>query len=182
MSRVLLISAKNNFFMKKLFSLKKIGQILDDYRKDNIKTVLVTGCFDVIHYAHIKFFQYAKQLGDKLIVGLENDESIRLNKSANRPFFDFEKRVIVLSEIESIDYIFKMKEVTKFNNEEADKYSKKLLLYLRPDIFAVNAAVDSAAGKKKAICKDVNVKFKGDTALRIVSSTRLIENFLHFYK
>ena len=48
--------------------------------KCSMKIVWTNGCFDVLHRGHIEMFKYAKSLGDKLIVGLDTDEKVKLAK------------------------------------------------------------------------------------------------------
>ena len=57
-----------------------------------MKTVWTNGCFDVLHRGHIEMLKYAKSLGDKLIVGLDTDDKVRLAKGPNRPFNTLEDR------------------------------------------------------------------------------------------
>lgn len=67
--------------------------------------VWANGCFDVIHAGHIELFKFAKSLGDKLIVGTDTDDRIRLLKGPNRPIHKLEYRLIVLQSIRYIDKI-----------------------------------------------------------------------------
>lgn len=57
-----------------------------------MKTVFTTGCFDLFHGGHMSFLLAARALGDKLVVGLETDESVRKLKGHGRPVEDFETR------------------------------------------------------------------------------------------
>ena len=58
------------------------------------RTVLVTGGFDPIHKGHIEYLKYAKELGDKLIVGLNSDDW--LTRKKGQPFMDLENRAMVI--------------------------------------------------------------------------------------
>ena len=53
-----------------------------------MKIIFVNGCFDVLHPGHIALFQYAKSLGDYLIVAIDSDEKVALDKGFDRPIFD----------------------------------------------------------------------------------------------
>ncbi|MBI3343244.1 adenylyltransferase/cytidyltransferase family protein, partial [Candidatus Gottesmanbacteria bacterium] len=50
-----------------------------------MKKILVGGCFDLLHYGHIRFLEEAKKLGDHLVVALESDENVRRMKGEGRP-------------------------------------------------------------------------------------------------
>jgi len=67
------------------------------------KLVLVTGGFDPLHSGHIDYFKSAKQLGDKLIVGLNSDEW--LTRKKGRPFMPFKERVAIIKELSMVDDI-----------------------------------------------------------------------------
>lgn len=71
------------------------------------KPILVAcnGTFDLLHRSHIELFEYAKSLGDYLIVGLNSDSSVKKNKGPNRPINNQEDRYKVLSSIKWIDKI-----------------------------------------------------------------------------
>ena len=70
--------------------------------KDNI---WLNGCFDVLHMGHIKMFQRARQIGMKVIVGIDTDERIRQAKGENRPVNDLHNRIDFLRSIKYIDMI-----------------------------------------------------------------------------
>lgn len=61
-----------------------------------MKTVLVTGCFDLFHYGHLKFLEAAAACGDYLIVGVAEDDTVRRVKGENRPIYPLEHRIALL--------------------------------------------------------------------------------------
>ena len=61
-----------------------------------MKTVLVTGCFDLFHYGHLKFLEAAAACGDCLIVGVAEDDTVRRVKGENRPIYPLEHRIALL--------------------------------------------------------------------------------------
>ncbi len=81
----------------------------------NKKIVFTNGCFDIIHHAHIKLLKFAKSKGDLLIVGINSDESIKKIKGKNRPINDVNARVMLLNELDFIDYIIIFNEDTPIN-------------------------------------------------------------------
>jgi len=82
------------------------------------KIWLITGCFDVLHLGHIRLFQFAKKHVDYLIVGLEQDETIRLTKGNNRPIHDIQTRNSDIQEIKSIDEIFYIEEIIDYKVDQ----------------------------------------------------------------
>jgi cytidyltransferase-like protein len=68
-----------------------------------MKVVLVTGGFDPLHSGHIEYFKSAKQLGNKLVVGLNSDEW--LTRKKGRPFMPMQERVAVIKELSFVDQV-----------------------------------------------------------------------------
>jgi D-beta-D-heptose 7-phosphate kinase/D-beta-D-heptose 1-phosphate adenosyltransferase len=98
-------------------------------RAENKRVVFTNGCFDIIHAGHIHILKAAKQLGDILVLGLNDDRSVRRLKGPDRPVHDERDRVAVLSELESVDIITLFSEDTPI----------ELLKELKPDILAKGA-------------------------------------------
>ena len=71
----------------------------------NKKIIFTTGCFDLLHEGHIQVLKKAKELGDFLIVALNNDSSIKRLKGSNRPINNLSTRLAILSAIKYIDFI-----------------------------------------------------------------------------
>lgn len=67
------------------------------------RIVLVTGGFDPIHSGHIEYFKAAKQLGDKLVVGLNSDDW--LTRKKGRPFMPYNERKIIIEELNVVDEV-----------------------------------------------------------------------------
>ena len=95
-----------------------------------MKIVFVNGCFDVLHPGHIALFQYAKSLGDYLIVAIDSDEKVSLDKGFDRPIFSMEDRRVVLESIECIDIVH------TFNSRSG---LENLLECIKPDILVVGS-------------------------------------------
>jgi len=93
--------------------------------KANGKTVVFTnGCFDVLHAGHVEYLQWAREQGDILILGLNDDESVRGLKGPKRPIIPFEQRRAVLAALRSVDLVVGFHESTPISLIEA----------LQPDI------------------------------------------------
>ena len=83
--------------------------------KQQKRTVIFTnGCFDILHRGHASYLEQAKALGDVLIVGLNNDESVSRLKGDNRPVNLLEDRAFLLAALESVDYVVPFAEDTPY--------------------------------------------------------------------
>lgn len=87
-------------------------------------TVFTNGCFDILHRGHIEYLRQSKSLGDRLIVGLNSDASIRRLKGESRPINNQEDRAALLKALRFVD------EVIVFNADTP----MDLITMLRPDI------------------------------------------------
>lgn len=96
-----------------------------------MKTVLVGGCFDFIHYGHISFLEEAKKHGDKLIVMLEPDETVKKRKGEGRPFHTQEQRKQMLEALRAVDNVI----ILPKNMTDADYVTE--ILEIKPDIIAL---------------------------------------------
>jgi D-beta-D-heptose 7-phosphate kinase/D-beta-D-heptose 1-phosphate adenosyltransferase len=74
-------------------------------------TVWTNGCFDVLHSGHVAMLEYAKSLGDKLVVGLDTDSRVKANKGLDRPIHTLEQRMSVIGALRCVD------NVVSFSNE-----------------------------------------------------------------
>lgn len=99
--------------------LDALLQELAHHRAAGKRIVFTNGCFDIIHLGHVKYFQFAKQQGDVLVVGVNTDASIRRLKGEKRPVIQEADRVGVLEELESIDYLIRFDEDTPLQLIEA---------------------------------------------------------------
>ena len=72
----------------KIQSWEQAKQSVEAWREKGLRTVFTNGCFDLLHYGHIHYLAQARELGDKLVVGLNSDASVRRLKGAGRPIND----------------------------------------------------------------------------------------------
>ena len=91
---------------------KKLEAWLQDFRQTMDKLVFTNGCFDILHAGHVDYLQKARQLGDGLLVGLNNDESVRKLKGDSRPIVDEKARAMVLAALDAVDAVVLFKEET----------------------------------------------------------------------
>ncbi|MCT8774638.1 bifunctional D-glycero-beta-D-manno-heptose-7-phosphate kinase/D-glycero-beta-D-manno-heptose 1-phosphate adenylyltransferase HldE [Glaesserella parasuis] len=69
------------------------------------KIVMTNGCFDILHPGHISYLENARKLGDRLIVAVNTDESVKRLKGESRPINDLNARMAVLAGLASVDWV-----------------------------------------------------------------------------
>ena len=108
----------------KIATLEQLREKARDLRASGNTIVLTNGCFDLLHFGHHYLLNQARQMGDCLIVAVNTDESIRRLKGPERPVFKENERMLMLSSLESVDYVVLFDEDTPI----------PLLGELRPDV------------------------------------------------
>ena len=99
----------------KIVSLPDAAELVSNWKADGQKVVFTNGCFDVLHYGHVCYLAEAKELGDKLIVGLNSDASVRRLKGETRPINGQKERATLLAALSFIDAIVIFEEDTPEN-------------------------------------------------------------------
>lgn len=79
------------------------------------KVVFTNGCFDIIHLGHIDYLSKARDLGDRLIIGLNTDDSVKRIKGDSRPITDEKSRAMILASFKFVDAIVLFNEDTPYN-------------------------------------------------------------------
>ena len=115
-----------NKIKDKIFNLSDLKNQSGNWKKNKQKVVFTNGCFDVLHKGHIHLLSKAADLGDKVIVGINSDSSIKKIKGNSRPIMDEYSRSILISSFFFIDAIIIFSEETPIN----------LINTLKPDILA----------------------------------------------
>ena len=143
-------------------ALKKITAGL---KKRGKKIVFTNGCFDLLHYGHVKYLEDAKRGGDVLVVAVNSDRSVKKLKGKMRPIINEIFRQSVLASLDSVDY------VTMFSEETPLKVIKTI----KPDVL-----VKGADWRKNAIVgadfvKSYGGKVKTIKLVKGLSTTMLIK-------
>jgi rfaE bifunctional protein nucleotidyltransferase chain/domain len=79
--------------------------LIEEWRLQGDKIVFTNGCFDLLHIGHVLYLEEARSLGNKLIVGMNSDGSVRRLKGTNRPIKDVYDRAHVLAALASVDMV-----------------------------------------------------------------------------
>jgi len=109
---------------RKIVRLPELRKILEGERLKGRKVVFTNGCFDLIHAGHVSLLQFARSKGDVLVVGMNNDASVRRLKGKTRPILLERERGAILAALESVDYVVPFAEDTP----------QRLIRALRPDV------------------------------------------------
>ena len=99
---------------------------LADHRRHGQRIVFANGCFDTLHVGHIRYLNGAKREGEILVVGINDDSSVRNLKGPGRPVLDENARALLVAALRSVDYVVLFSEPTV----------EALLEELHPDVHA----------------------------------------------
>ncbi len=110
----------------KIISLEELKARIESWKANGEKIVFTNGCFDILHRGHVEVLAKTADLGDKLIIGLNSDSSIKKLKKENRPIVDEKSRALLLAAFSFVDAIVLFSEQTPIN----------LIAEIKPDILA----------------------------------------------
>lgn len=96
----------------KILSREAIARLAEEWAKDGSITVFTNGCFDLLHVGHTRYLQAARALGDRLVLGLNSDASVRGLKGPTRPILPQEERAELLASLACVDYVLIFDEPT----------------------------------------------------------------------
>jgi rfaE bifunctional protein nucleotidyltransferase chain/domain len=78
---------------------------IKQWHLEGLKVVFTNGCFDLLHLGHVDYLEKARAIGDKLVIGLNTDDSVRRIKGLTRPIQDQLARSRVLAALEFVDLV-----------------------------------------------------------------------------
>lgn len=146
--------------------LSELPVLIEEFRKKGQRIVLTNGCFDLLHAGHIKLFSAAKQLGDVLIVAIDDDDSVKMLKGQGRPVIAAKERVRILSALDTIDH------VVVFSSHDLEN----LIRIIQPDILTKGSNYTS----EEVFGRTLVEQFGGRVVLipitEKISSTRIINH------
>ena len=145
---------------------------VNQWKEAGCTIVFTNGCFDIIHRGHIELLSAAKEKGDRLVVGLNGDQSVKRLKGNDRPLQPVEDRAMILDAIESVDMVVGFEEDTP----------AEIILHFLPDILVKGGdyTTDTIVGADTVIANGGTVEIiplipeKSTTALLdwIIKSTK----------
>ncbi|MFZ1748907.1 MAG: D-glycero-beta-D-manno-heptose 1-phosphate adenylyltransferase [Saprospiraceae bacterium] len=86
--------------------------LVKQWKEAGHQIVFTNGCYDLIHIGHVLYLEEARSLGDKLIVGVNSDASVRRLKGKSRPIKDEYNRLHIMAALESVDMVILFNEDT----------------------------------------------------------------------
>lgn len=86
-------------------SAQEGATIVNAWKTAGDKVVFTNGCFDIVHLGHLDYLEKARQLGDRLVIGLNTDESIKRLKGSTRPIIPQVARARLLAALEFVDAV-----------------------------------------------------------------------------
>ena len=90
---------------QKILTREQLQDRVAEWRRSGARITLANGCFDVLHVGHVRYLHAARELGGKLIVAVNSDESVRTLKGAGRPVMPAEERAEILSALAAVDAV-----------------------------------------------------------------------------
>jgi D-beta-D-heptose 7-phosphate kinase/D-beta-D-heptose 1-phosphate adenosyltransferase len=146
----------------------EIQEVVLQAKTSGEKIVMTNGCFDILHIGHVKYLEQASQLGDRLIVAVNSDDSVSRLKGNSRPINNIESRMAVLSALKSVDWVVSFDELTP----------EKLISEIEPDILVKggNYKIDEIVGADFVLQHGGEVKVLDFT--EGASTTKLLEDII----
>lgn len=158
----------------KVLSLLSVQEVVKQLRKSKkTRIVLAQGVFDVLHTGHIQYLRNAKKVAGAdgiLIVGIENNKSVKKNKGATRPVNTEMERMMMLSEMRSVDLVFSYEDEPEYN--QVDRYIDRYK-YINPTHLAV-VSYDTYIKQKAIQCKTANVQLVIVDVISSNSTTKIL--------
>jgi rfaE bifunctional protein nucleotidyltransferase chain/domain len=115
-----------NSIQNKIYTLLDLEKQIEKWRSAGDKIVFTNGCFDILHKGHIEVLAKTSNLGNRLIIGLNSDSSIKNLKGENRPILEEDSRALLLAALQFVDAVILFSEKTPF----------QLISEIVPDILA----------------------------------------------
>lgn len=148
-----------------LVAEEQLLPLLDEARARGERIVMTNGCFDVLHAGHVAYLEEAKSLGDRLVVAINDDDSVRRLKGEPRPINQLEDRMLVLAGLASVDWVVPFSEDTP----------ERLIAAALPDVLVKGGdyKAEEIAGARDILANGGEVRILAFREGR--SSSRIIE-------
>src|SRR5215207_10395343 len=91
--------------MARVLNREELASRLTVAREAGARIVLANGCFDVLHVGHVRYLAGAREFGDILVVGVNSDEQVAIQKGAGRPVLPATERAEIVAALEAVNYV-----------------------------------------------------------------------------
>ena len=134
----------------KIVDITRLSSLLNIWRLQEKSVVFTNGCFDLLHLGHIDYLAKAADLGGKLVIGLNSDDSTRKLKGLGRPITDQRSRSMILASLSFVDAVILFDEPTPL----------ELIKFIMPDVLVKGAdyALDQIVGAREVMDKGGQVE------------------------
>ncbi len=151
-----------------VLSEDQLAYTIEEAKLRGERVVMTNGCFDILHAGHVSYLQQAKALGDRLIVAVNDDASVKRLKGEERPVNPLERRMAVLAGLASVDWVVPFTEDTP----------QRIISRLLPNMLVKGGdyKIEDIAGGKEVIAAGGSVEVLGFEDG--VSTTAIIENIM----
>ncbi len=156
---------------QKIINLDECKQALSQVRNHGRKIVFTNGCFDLLHIGHIHFLQAAKRHGDLLVVGLNDDLSVRQLKGPKQPLIGQNERAKILAALDCVDYVI------LFSNSTPEA----LLSELKPDVLVKGGNHTPHQVPGRNLVEGYGGRVEIIPLFPGQSTSRLVQSILHTY-
>jgi D-beta-D-heptose 7-phosphate kinase / D-beta-D-heptose 1-phosphate adenosyltransferase len=95
-----------------IVSEDELALLIKSAKANGERIIMTNGCFDLLHAGHVTYLQQAKALGDRLVVAVNSDASVRQLKGESRPINGLQERMMVLSALACVDWVVPFEEET----------------------------------------------------------------------
>lgn len=136
---------------KRVKGLEALKPVVDDWKSRNHRVVFTNGCFDILHRGHVEYLAQAADLGDRLVIGVNTDASVkRQGKGPSRPLQDEQARSTILASLDVVDAVILFDEDTPL----------KLISALLPDVLVKGGdyAIEDIVGYSEVMANGGEVR------------------------
>lgn len=159
---------KDEHYARGVMTQQQLAMAVDTAKRNRESIVMTNGCFDILHAGHVSYLHNASKLGDKLIVAVNSDQSVRALKGPGRPVNNVNRRMSVLAGLASVYWVVEFTEDTP----------ERLISEILPDILVKGGdySVSEIAGGRQVMANGGEVKvlnFEDG-----VSTTSIIKNIV----
>ena len=147
-----------------LVDVDELLSMVEESRQRDERVIMTNGCFDVLHAGHVAYLEEAKSLGDRLVVAINDDDSVRRLKGESRPINALQDRMLVLAGLAAVDWVVPF----------SDDTPAALIASVLPDVLVKGGDYkpEEIAGAKDVLANGGEVRVlafrKGHSSSRII--------------